>query len=152
MQGTPAGKAATTPPAMLVGPENIAVVKGEQLRSGPAISGTLQPEEQANVRAEVGGTILQTLAEAGQHVSRGQTLARIDDATLQEAVLSAQAAATTAQNTVDLDKRQVDRNAALLKAGAIADRDLEMSQNQLIVGAGTVGERASRCSPTPTNS
>jgi RND family efflux transporter MFP subunit len=116
---------------MLVGPENIAVVKGEQLRSGPAISGTLQPEEQANVRAEVGGTILQTLAEAGQRVSRGQTLARIDDATLQEAVLSAQAAATTAQNTVDLDKRQVDRNTALLKAGAIADRDLEMSQNQL---------------------
>ncbi len=130
-KGAPASKAATTPPAMLVGPENIAVVKGEQLRSGPAISGTLQPEEQANVRAEVGGTILKTLAEAGQRVSRGQTLARIDDATLQEAVLSAQAAATTAQNTVDLDKRQVDRNAALLKAGAIAERDLEMSQNQL---------------------
>jgi RND family efflux transporter MFP subunit len=130
-KGAPAGKAATTPPAMLVGPENIAVVKGEQLRSGPAISGTLQPEEQANVRAEVGGTVLQTLVEAGQHVARGQTLARIDDATLQEAVLSAQAAATTAQSTVDLDKRQVDRNTALLKAGAIAERDLEMSQNQL---------------------
>src|SRR4029079_9240778 len=61
-KGAPASKAATTPPAMLVGPENIAVVKGEQLRSGPAISGTLQPEEQANVRAEVGGTILKTLA------------------------------------------------------------------------------------------
>jgi RND family efflux transporter MFP subunit len=125
------GNAATTTPTMLVGPENIAVVKGEQLRSGPGLSGTLQPEEQANVRAEVGGTVLQTFAEAGQRVTKGQTLARIDDATLQEAVLSAQAAATTAQNTVDLDKKQVDRNTALLKAGAIADRDLEMSQNQL---------------------
>ena len=130
-KGADTGKAATTTPTMLVGPENIAVVKGEQLRSGPALSGTLQPEEQANVRAEVGGTVLQTYAEAGQHVTKGQTLARIDDATLQEAVLSAQAAATTAQNTVDLDKKQVDRNVALLKAGAIADRDLEMSQNQL---------------------
>ena len=130
-KGADTGKAATTTPTMLVGPENIAVVKGEQLRSGPALSGTLQPEEQANVRAEVGGTVLQTYAEAGQHVTKGQTLARIDDATLQEAVLSAQAATTTAQNTVDLDKKQVDRNTALLKAGAIADRDLEMSQNQL---------------------
>jgi RND family efflux transporter MFP subunit len=130
-KGADTGKAATTPPAMLVGPENIAVVKGEQLRSGPAISGTLQPEEQANVRAEVGGTVLQTYAEAGQHVSRGQTLARIDDATLREAELSAQAAATTAQNTVDLNTRQVDRNTALLKAGAIAERELETSQNQL---------------------
>ncbi len=130
-KGADTGKAATTTPAMLVGPENIAVVKGEQLRSGPALSGTLQPEEQANVRVEVAGTVLQTYAEAGQHVTRGETLARIDDATLQEAVLSAQAATTTAQSTVDLDKKQVDRNTALLKAGAIADRDLEMSQNQL---------------------
>jgi RND family efflux transporter MFP subunit len=130
-KGADTGKAATTPPVMLVGPENIAVVKGEQLRSGPALSGTLQPEEQANVRAEVGGTVLQTYAEAGQHVSRGQTLARIDDATLREAELSAQAATTTAQSTVDLDKRQVDRNTALLKAGAIAERELETSQNQL---------------------
>jgi len=63
-KGTESAKSATTPNAMIVGPENIAVVKGEQLRSGPAISGTLQPEEQANVRAEVGGTILQTFAEA----------------------------------------------------------------------------------------
>lgn len=130
-KGADTGKAATTPPAMLVGPENIAIVKGEQLRSGPAISGTLQPEEQANVRAEVGGTVLQTYVEAGQHVAKGQTLARIDDATLREAELSAQAATTTAQNTVDLDTRQVDRNKALLQAGAIADRDLETSQNQL---------------------
>ena len=130
-KGADTGKAATTPPAMLVGPENIAVVRGEQLRSGPAISGTLQPEEQANVRAEIAGTVLQTYVEAGQHVARGQTLARIDDATLREAELSAQAASTTAQSTVDLNQRQVDRNTALLKAGAIAERDLETSQNQL---------------------
>ena len=45
-------KAATTPSGMIVGPENVAIVKAQQIRSGPAISGTLQPEEQANVRAE----------------------------------------------------------------------------------------------------
>ena len=44
-KGTETAKSATTPNAMIVGPENIAVVKAEQIRSGPAVSGTLQPEQ-----------------------------------------------------------------------------------------------------------
>jgi membrane fusion protein, multidrug efflux system len=129
-KGTDTSKAATPPTAMLVGPENIAVVKAEQIRSGPAVSGTLQPEEQANVRAEVGGAVLQTYAEQGQRVGKGQLLARIDDAALRETELSARAAVTTAQNTVDLNQRQLERNETLLKAGAIAERDLELVRNQ----------------------
>ena len=129
-QGADASKAATTTPTMLVGPENVAVVRTQQIRSGPAISGTLQPEEQATVRAEIGGTVLQTLAEQGQRVGKGQVLARIDDSAMREAELSARAAVTTAQNTADVAKRQVDRNDALFKAGAIAERDLELARNQ----------------------
>lgn len=122
--------AAPTTPTMLVGPENIAVVKAQQIRSGPAISGTLQPEDQANVRAEVGGTVLQTMVEAGRPVSKGQLLARIDDAALREMQLSARSAVTNAQNSADVAKRQVERNDALLKAGAIAERDVEIARNQ----------------------
>jgi membrane fusion protein (multidrug efflux system) len=129
-KGTDTTKAATTTPGMIVGPENIAVVSAQQIRSGPAISGNLEPEEQATVRAEIGGAILQTLAEQGQSVSKGALLARIDDAVLREAELSARAAVTTAQNTVDVNKRQVDRSDALIKAGAIAERDLELVRNQ----------------------
>jgi RND family efflux transporter MFP subunit len=123
-------KAATTPSGMVVGPENIAIVKAEQLRSGPALSGTLAPEEQATARAEVGGAVLQTYAEQGQRVAKGTPLVRIDDATLRETDLSARAALTTAENSAALAKRQVDRNDALLKAGAIAERDLELVRNQ----------------------
>jgi RND family efflux transporter MFP subunit len=129
-KGPDASKAATGPSAMLVGPENVAVVQSEEIRSGPAISGTLTPLEQATVRAEVGGAVLQTMVEQGQPVSRGQPLARIDDATLRETELSARAAVTTAQNSADVAKRQVDRNQALLKAGAIAERDMELATNQ----------------------
>jgi RND family efflux transporter MFP subunit len=129
-KGADTGKAATTPAGVFVGPENIAVVKTEQIRSGPAISGTLEPEEQATVRAEVGGAVLRTNAEQGQHVAKGAVLAQIDDATLREAELSARAAVTTAQNTADINKRQVERNDALLKAGAIAERDVELARNQ----------------------
>ena len=125
-----AATATSAPAGMIVGPENIAVVKAQQIRSGPAISGTLQPEEQATVRAEVGGPVLQTYAEQGQRVAKGQVLARIDDAALRETELSARAAVTTAQNTVAVDKREVDRSETLLKAGAIAERDLELTRNQ----------------------
>jgi RND family efflux transporter MFP subunit len=130
-KGADESKAATGPSAMLVGPENIAVVQAQEIRSGPAISGNITPEEQASVRAEVGGAVLATNAEQGQAVSKGQVLARIDDATLREAELAARSAVTTAQNSVDINRRQVDRNDALLKAGAIAERDVELTRNQL---------------------
>lgn len=129
-KGADTSKAASTTPSMLVGPENIAVVKAEEIRSGPAISGNLTPEEQANVRAEIGGTVLQTMVEQGRAVSKGQVLARIDDASMRESELAARSAVTTAQNSADLQKRQVDRNEALLKAGAIAERDMEIARNQ----------------------
>jgi RND family efflux transporter MFP subunit len=129
-KGTNTSKAATTPNAMIVGPENIAVVKAQEIRSGPALSGNLEPESQATVRAEVGGAVLQTHAEQGDRVTAGQELARIDDSALRESELAARSAVTNAQNASDLAKRQVDRNEALLKAGAIAERDLELVRNQ----------------------
>ena len=129
-KGAGESKAAAGPSAMLVGPENIAIVKAEEIRSGPAISGNITPEEQASVRAEVGGTVLQTLVEQGRPVSKGQVLARIDDAALRETELAARSGVTTARNTVDLQKRQLDRNEALLKAGAIAERDLDLARHQ----------------------
>jgi RND family efflux transporter MFP subunit len=129
-KGADATKTPTASSAMLVGPENVAVVKAEEIRSGPALSGALQPEEQATVRAEVGGIVLQTYAEAGRAVSRGQVLARIDDAALREAELSARATVTTAENSASMAKRQVERSEALLKAGAIAERDIELARNQ----------------------
>jgi RND family efflux transporter MFP subunit len=125
-----AGNAATTPAGMIVGTENVAIVKAQEIRSGPALSGSLMPEEQATVRAEVGGAVLQTYVEQGQRVAKGAPLVRIDDATLRETELSARAALTNAENSATIAKRQVDRNEALIKVGAIAERDLEVVRNQ----------------------
>jgi len=129
-KGADTSKAATTPAGMVVGPENITIVKSEEIRSGPAVSGNLQPEAQASVRAEVGGAVLQTNAEQGDRVSQGQVLARIDDSALREAELAARSAVSNAQNAAEIAKRQVDRDEALLKAGAIAERDLELVRSQ----------------------
>lgn len=130
-KGADESKAAAGPTVMLVGPENISVVKAQEIRSGPAISGNITPEEQASVRAEVGGAVLSTVFEQGQSVGKGQVLARIDDASLRESELAARSAVTTAQNTLEVNRRQLERNEALLKAGAIAERDIDLSRNQV---------------------
>ena len=119
---------------MLVGPENVTVVRAEQVRSGPAISGSLAPERSATIRAEMTGAVVQTFAEAGQRVSRGQALAQIDASVLRDQALSARSAMTTAQSSYDIARREVERSQALSAAGAIADRDLERARNQLLAG------------------
>lgn len=129
-KGNDSAQATNTPIAMQVGPENISVVQLQQIRSGPAISGNLEAEATATVRAEVGGAVLQTMAEAGERVNAGQALARIDDATLRASELAARSQVTTAQNAAEIAKRQMERNEALIKAGAIAERDVELARNQ----------------------
>ncbi|HKO15188.1 MAG TPA: efflux RND transporter periplasmic adaptor subunit [Gemmatimonadaceae bacterium] len=121
-----AATAANAP--MVIGPENVTVVRAEEIRTGPAISGALQPEEEATIRAEISGSVLATYAEQGQRVTRGQLLARIDDSAVRDQVLSARSAVTTAQNNLDVQQHELERNQTLLKAGAIAERVLEQSQ------------------------
>jgi RND family efflux transporter MFP subunit len=132
------------PSGMLVGPENITVVKTTEIRTGPSISGTLEPEEQATVRAEMGGAVLSTSVEQGDRVSRGQTIARIDDSAVRDQVLSARSGVTTAQNSVEVAQRQVTRSEALLKAGAIAERDVELAHNQLTAAQAQLADANAR--------
>jgi RND family efflux transporter MFP subunit len=117
---------------MLVGPENVAVVRTEGIRSGPAISGSLAPEREATLRAEMSAAVLQTFAEAGQRVAKGQRLAQLDATVLRDQALSARSAVVTAQSSYDIARREVQRSETLEKAGAIAARDLERSRNALL--------------------
>jgi membrane fusion protein, multidrug efflux system len=115
--------------AVLVGPENVVVVKAEQLRTGPTLSGTIEAERAATVRAELPAAVMETFAEPGQRVAAGQVIARLDNIAIRDASLSAQAAVATADNAYDIAKRELERAEALEKAGAIAIRDLERARN-----------------------
>jgi RND family efflux transporter MFP subunit len=114
----------------------VTVVRSEQVRTGPALSGSLMPERQATIRSEMSGSVVQTYAEAGQRVGAGQALAQIDAAVLRDQQLSAKSAVTTAQSNYDIARRELSRNETLEKAGAIAERDLERARNALITAQG----------------
>ena len=96
--------------AVLVGPENVAVIRSELIRTGPALSGSLAPLRTATIRAEMSGAVLQTSAEPGQSVRAGQALAQIDAAVLRDLALSAKSAVLTAQSGADIAKREVSRS------------------------------------------
>lgn len=130
--------------AMTIGTENIAIVTVGNVMSGPSLSGSLAPEREANVRAQVGGSVLQTYAEQGQRVSAGQLLARIDASGLQDAFLSARAAVTSARNSADIAQRDLARSEKLLAAGAIAERDIEQSRRASIAANAALSDAKAR--------
>jgi len=117
--------AASAAPEVLVGAENLAVAELKELRSGPAISGSLAPKEEARVRAELMGPVERTFADEGQRVRRGMLLARIDDSSVRDAFLSARSAVRTAESALQNATRNRERTERLAQAGAVPDRDLE---------------------------
>jgi RND family efflux transporter MFP subunit len=112
---------------MMIGREAIAIVEQRTISTGPAISGSLAPALEATVRAEVAGAVLQTSVEAGQSVPRGAVMARIDDTALRDGHISAQSEVRTAEQSLQVAKRNAERAASLAAAGAIAERDLEQA-------------------------
>ena len=108
-----------------VGREAIAVVQRDTIESGPIVQGTLVPEREAKLRAQVGGAVLRTFVEQGERVGAGTVLAQIDDRTFKDAWLAAKAQQTSAQMSADVAARERARAQRLLKEGAISERDLE---------------------------
>jgi RND family efflux transporter MFP subunit len=121
----------SAPPVVQVGPENIAVARRDTLRTGPTISGTLQPRDAATINAEVSGSVVQTLVDRGEPVKRGQLLLRIDDVSERQNFLSAQSAARSATLAEENAQSDLQRDTRLYKAGAIAERDLEATKRAL---------------------
>ena len=127
-----------------IGAENIAVVVNGVLQSGPTVSGAVTPEREAAVRAQVGGSVLQTYADEGQAVRRGQTLARIEAGGLQDVFLSARAGVTAASNNADIARRELARAEKLLAAGAIAERDIEQARRSATAANAALADARAR--------
>ena len=137
-------KAEAAPAPTTVGTENIVVAANAELASGPAISGNLQAAQEATVRAQISGTVLQTLVDEGSRVATGTLLARIDDRTIRDQYLSARSGVTSAQSAADVAQRNLERNERLATAGAIADRDLESSRSQNVAAQSQLADAKAR--------
>ncbi len=115
-------------PPVSLDPDEVFVVRIEHLTSGPLVSGTLEPDRQATLRAEIPGVVRRMLAEPGQTVTAGQLLAQIDDAGVVDAALSARSAVRTATEALTVATREEERSARLAALGATSERDLEQAR------------------------
>jgi RND family efflux transporter MFP subunit len=119
---------ADPPAAMQVGQENVVRVVRDTIVSGPIISGQVRAREEATVRAEIGGPVVEVAVEEGQTVRRGALLGRIEGAALQDAQQSAASAVRSAENQLALARREAERTEELVKGGALAARDLDQAR------------------------
>ena len=132
------------PPAVQVGPENVLAVKRDRLVVGPLISGELRAANEATVRAELGGSMLQVAVEEGQPVRRGALLGRIDAATLDDTRRSVESAVRNAESQLAVARREADRTTQLVAAGALAARDAEVAAANVTAAEAAVADAKAR--------
>ena len=108
-----------------VTPEDLLVVQNSALSSGPVITGTIQPERRADLRAEVSAIVLQVLKENGVAVKKGDLLVRLDDTSIRDLMHSAEEAARASAQSLDQAERQLQRLKTLRASGMTSTQLLE---------------------------
>ena len=136
----------TQPQPTILGPEDIVRATVGDVLTGPTISGELEARDQATMRAQLAGSVTQVNVKAGERVHQGEVLARIRATSEREAVASGQAAVQTAKTALDTAQRDADRTAVLVKAGALAQRDLEQAQSAVESAKAQLAEAQARLS------
>ncbi|MGZ3184739.1 MAG: efflux RND transporter periplasmic adaptor subunit [Telluria sp.] len=105
------------PKSLAVAPEDLLTVQSNGLASGPVVTGTIQPERKADLRAEVSAVVLQVLKENGEHVRQGDVLARLDETSIRDALSSADESVRAAQQSLDQATRALERAKTLRASG-----------------------------------
>lgn len=131
-----AAKAKDNKPTQLsVAPEDVLTVQSDAVASGPVITGSIQPERRADLRAEVSAIVLQVLKENGEPVKRGDVLVRLDETSIRDTLTSAEDAQRAAGLALDQANRQVERLKTLSASGMTSMKaldDAEMARNNAL--------------------
>ncbi len=129
--GDPAASAASAAAAaksavkLLLAPEDLLTVAASTLASGPIITGSVQPERRADLRAEVAAVVLQILKDNGEAVKAGDLLVRLDATAIRDSLASAEEAARALSQAFDQSERQVARLKTLQAQGMTSTQTLE---------------------------
>jgi membrane fusion protein, multidrug efflux system len=127
---TPANGAAAATRPLLISPEDLLTVRSNALASGPSITGSVQPERRADLRAEVSAVVLAVLKDNGDPVRRGDLLVRLDDTAIRETLTAAEASARAAGQAYEQAERQFQRMATLRQTGLVSTQQVEDAETR----------------------
>jgi RND family efflux transporter MFP subunit len=115
---------------LLVAPQDLITVQNNTLSAGPTITGTVQPQRRADLRAEVSSVVVQVLKDNGDRVRRGDLLVRLDDTAIRDSLNSAQEAQRAAVQSYEQAERQLQRLKTLRESGMASTQQLEDAENR----------------------
>jgi RND family efflux transporter MFP subunit len=110
---------------LLLSPDDFVTVSRSALASGPLITGSIEAERRADLRAEVPAVVLAVLKENGDPVLRGDLLVRLDQTAIRDALTSAEASARAADLAYEQTERQYQRMLKLLEENVVSAQQLE---------------------------
>ena len=122
---TPQTGTAAQAPALLLAAEDLHTVGVSDQAQGAVITGSIQPERRADLRAEVSAVVLQVLKENGEAVRSGDLLVRLDDTAIRDSLASAEESARAAAQAFEQAERQVQRLKTLQGQGMTSIQALE---------------------------
>ena len=111
--------------SLLISPEDLVTVQSGALSSGPLITGSIQPQRRADLRAEVSAVVLQVLKDNGDRVRRGELLVRLDDSVIRDSLASAEEAVRAVGQSFEQTERQLQRQKTLRESGMASTQQLE---------------------------
>jgi len=110
---------------LLIAPEDTTTIHSNAFASGPSITGAIQPEKKADLRAEISSVVLQVLKENGEKVQKGDLLVRLDDTSIRDSLNSAQESERAASQSLEQAQRQYERLKTLRASGMASAQQLE---------------------------
>src|SRR5690606_28311496 len=122
------GAAAEETSAVLLAPEDVAEVRVDSIGAATVLTGSLEPWQRVEVRAQVPGVVLDLRVDRGDAVRAGQVLARIEAEGIRGQAEGARAAVAAAEANLALARRQYESARMLHEAGAMSDIEFEQTQ------------------------
>jgi RND family efflux transporter MFP subunit len=112
-------------PPLMVSAEDVITLRNNALTSGPSITGSVEPERRADLRAEVPAVVIAVLKENGDPVKRGDLLVRLDQTSIRDSLASANASMNAASQAYEQAERQYQRMVTLRQTNVVSAQQLE---------------------------
>ena len=122
---TAAESAASEPVLLELAPTDLATARSGEVIEGVQFTGTLQAVNQAVLAAPIEGRIAEVMVRAGESVSKGQVMARLDLSDLEARLAEQRAALADARAQLQVAERAEERQQALFKQNFISKNALD---------------------------
>jgi membrane fusion protein, multidrug efflux system len=132
------GPDSKAPATLEFGARELAAVEPRSLARWLPVSGTMQPVNQATVKAKVSGDVRQVMVREGDAVQAGQVLVRVDTADLDAHVLERQGQLQSAKAQLALAEKTNTMNQKLLKQNFISQNASDNAESSLEVAKGNL--------------